>query len=59
MTEQSGQGRHFWQNIRKYNSAFTQASLEAISTCGSRKGEWRVALTSFVCPEMCITAWLP
>ena len=29
LTEQAGQGRHFRQNIRKYNSAFTMASLEA------------------------------
>ena len=29
LTEQTGQGRHFRQNIRKYNSAFTMASLEA------------------------------
>ena len=29
LTEQTGQGRHFRQNIRKYNSAFTMAFLEA------------------------------
>ena len=29
LTEQTRQGRHFRQNIRKYNSAFTMASLEA------------------------------
>ena len=38
LTEQTGQGRHFRQNIRKYNSAFTMASLEANIDMRFKKG---------------------
>ena len=38
LTEQTGQGRHLEQNIRKYNSAFTMASLEANMNVRFTKG---------------------